>query len=296
MLGYSTVDQCSLDNSQLAHPDRAMQDRRLHVLIVDDDPTNRRVLQGMLELLGYACTVVDDGAKAVQAVEEGQFDVVLMDCLMPVMDGYDATRAIRSDEAARVASHAGRLPVIAVTALAMQGARDRCLEAGMDDYLTKPVMLENLKDVLGRWVGQQQQQHQHAVNAWNTAPTVPAQAADSPIDETMLDELRALGDDAGAALITELVHDFGVEIPSRFPLMRAAVSNNDIPALLHELHFVAGCAGIVGARHVERIARSVDAKNAPASAEAAAELVSRLEAAFATAHGLLAAIATTSQR
>ena len=147
MLGYSTVDQCSLDSSQPASPDRATQDRRLHVLIVDDDPTNRRVLQGMLELLGYACTVVDDGAKAVQAVERARFDAVLMDCLMPVMDGYDATRAIRSDEAARIAPDASRLPVIAVTALAMQGSRDRCLEAGMDDYLTKPVMLENLKEI-----------------------------------------------------------------------------------------------------------------------------------------------------
>lgn len=295
MLGYLTVPHLSPNGTQPAAQDTDAQSsagQPSRVLVVDDDPTNRRVLQGMLSQLGYQSVAVEDGSLAVQAVEQGQFVAVLMDCLMPVMDGYDATRAIRSAEAARssTSSLAGRLPVIAVTALAMQGARDRCLEAGMDDYLTKPVMLESLKGVLDRWM-----QRAGTTPCWTAAPDAPAQTDVGPIDEAMLNELLALGDDAGPALIAELVDDFGVEVPVRFPLMRAAVADQDIPTFLRELHFVAGCAAIVGARHVEQIARSVDAKNAPGSAVEAATLVSRLEAAFTTALGLLTARATPSQ-
>src|SRR3954452_5081218 len=118
MLGSSTACQQSSRGTQSVLPDGDAQTRHPHILVVDDDPTNRRVLQGMLAQLGYACSTVEDGAQAVRAVESGQFDAVLMDCLMPVMDGYDATRAIRSDEAERGQSGRSHLPVIAVTALA----------------------------------------------------------------------------------------------------------------------------------------------------------------------------------
>lgn len=282
MLDCSTVCQELSTGSQSASPAGDAQSRRPHVLIVDDDPTNRRVLQGMLTQLGYACSTVDDGAKAVAAVGDGHFDAVLMDCLMPVMDGYDATRAIRGREVAHAGATPSHVPVIAVTALAMQGARERCLGAGMDDYLTKPVMLESLERVLGRWVGTRQ-----AADAWSVVTDAPAPQEDGPIDAQMLDELMALGEDAGRALIAELVSDFGTEVSARFPLMQAALAARDIPALLHELHFVAGCASIVGARHVEQLARSVTASNAPTSVGAAATLVGQLEDAYDTAFACL---------
>ena len=272
--------------TQSSHAESGVPVRRPHVLVADDDPTNRRVLQGMLAQLGYVCSTVDDGAKAVRAVGDGQFDAVLMDCLMPVMDGYDATRAIRGDQLARLQAGARHLPVIAVTALAMQGARDRCLEAGMDDYLTKPVMLESLERVLGRWIGGQQE-----AGAWSVAANLHEPSADGPIDAHMLDELMALGEEDGPALIAELVHDFGIEVPARFPIMRAALAADDIPALLHELHFVSGCASVVGARHVEQLARTVNVRNQPATAGEAATLVSQLEAAYTIAHACLTEMA-----
>jgi HPt (histidine-containing phosphotransfer) domain-containing protein len=153
----------------------------------------------------------------------------------------------------------------------------------MDDYLTKPVMREGLQAVLDRWIGGDQ-----AATSWR-APNDTADEAssdalspgkESPIDQHMLDELRALGDDIGPALINELVADFGTEVPARFPVLRAAVAAGDISVLLHELHFVAGCAAIVGARHVERLARSIDASNALAAAGDAGALVTELEAAY----------------
>jgi signal transduction histidine kinase/FixJ family two-component response regulator len=120
-----------------------------HVLIVEDNPLNQEVAVAMLENLRCNCLIVDNGAKALAALTaDHDFDMVLMDCQMPVMDGYQATRLYREHESA---SGNSRLPIIALTANAMQGDRDRCIEAGMDDFLSKPFRITELRDVLIRW-------------------------------------------------------------------------------------------------------------------------------------------------
>ncbi|MCC7370183.1 MAG: response regulator [Chloroflexi bacterium] len=264
------------------------QERLARVLVVDDEPTNRMVVEGMLTHLGYAHLSVENGAQAVEVVGQQRFDAVLMDCLMPIMDGYDATRAIRHREQAASPEHTvGRVPVIAVTALAMQGARERCIDAGMDDYLTKPVMLESLERVLDRWIAGEQ-----AAQAWTPTRPAACPSNDGPIDSRVLDDLRELDGDTGAALIGELVHDFGSEVPARFPMILAAVTGGDTHTLLRELHFVAGCAAIVGARHVEQIARSVRSENAPTDEAGAQHLVERLTSAYEKALAHLTIIAS----
>ena len=104
------------------------------ILVVEDNPVNQLVAIGLLEALGYVATTADDGQDALEILETEEFDAVLMDVQMPRLDGYAATRAIRAGETAGT-----RLPVIAMTAAAVEGERERCLAAGMDDFLTKPV-------------------------------------------------------------------------------------------------------------------------------------------------------------
>jgi CheY-like chemotaxis protein len=116
----------------------------LHILLVEDNPTNRMVGKRLLSKLGYRYSVAENGAEALQQLEAETFDVVLMDCQMPVMDGYAAARAIRDRESGRDT----RLPIIALTANAMKGDRQKCLEAGMDDYLSKPLNPEQLTALL----------------------------------------------------------------------------------------------------------------------------------------------------
>ena len=116
------------------------------VLVVEDNPVNQLVAVGLLEALGYSSLTAEDGEAALVALAEEDFDAVLMDIQMPRMDGYAATRAIRASETDV------RMPVIAMTAAAVEGERERCLAAGMDDFLTKPVDPSALAAVLDQWI------------------------------------------------------------------------------------------------------------------------------------------------
>jgi two-component system, sensor histidine kinase and response regulator len=120
------------------------------VLLAEDNAVNRKVALRMLERLGIRADTAADGRQALAAIEQGAYDLVLMDCLMPEMSGYQATEALRRRE-----EGTGRhLPVVAMTANAMEGDRERCLAAGMDDYIPKPVRVGELHTMLERWLGQ----------------------------------------------------------------------------------------------------------------------------------------------
>jgi CheY-like chemotaxis protein len=125
------------------HPDQTAS----RILVVEDNPVNLKVVIRMLARLGYRADAVGNGVEAIEAVSRVAYAAVLMDCEMPEMDGYEATRQIRQAEPA---GH--HLPIIAVTALAQPWDLDRCLAAGMDDYLTKPVRTYALAATLDRWI------------------------------------------------------------------------------------------------------------------------------------------------
>jgi CheY-like chemotaxis protein len=121
-----------------------------HVLLVEDDAINQMVVEAMLTRLGCEVDVAEDGAAACAAAARTRYDMILMDCHMPVMDGFEATHRIRGDEAQ---NRAARTPIVALTADALTGDRERCLQAGMDDYITKPVSSATLAAVVERWTG-----------------------------------------------------------------------------------------------------------------------------------------------
>lgn len=121
---------------------------RGRILLAEDDPVNRLVALHQLRALGYQVTVAENGREVLAAFEQASFDAVLMDCQMPEIDGWEATREIRAREL-----DGARLPIIAVTGHVLEGDRERCLAAGMDDYLAKPYREKTLAAVLERWVG-----------------------------------------------------------------------------------------------------------------------------------------------
>jgi signal transduction histidine kinase/CheY-like chemotaxis protein len=142
--GLDVAERPMLDAVAEASP-RAANGASALVLVAEDNPVNQIIVTRMLESLGYQAEIVENGRRALEALARGRYDVVLMDCQMPELDGYEATRELRRREGA------GRhLPVIAMTAHSMAGDREKCLAAGMDDYLTKPMRLAALADTLAR--------------------------------------------------------------------------------------------------------------------------------------------------
>jgi CheY-like chemotaxis protein len=135
------------DDRVVALSERRSDPNAALVLVVEDSPVNRLVAVHVLERLGFRAHVVNDGREALQALSTQRYDAVLMDCQMPDIDGYEATRELRRRE-----NGSRHTPVIAMTAHAMTGDRERCLDAGMDDYIAKPVRSQTLNEVLSRWI------------------------------------------------------------------------------------------------------------------------------------------------
>ena len=121
-------------------------ERKIRILVAEDNPVNQKVVLKQLQSLGYQAEVVNNGQEALDRLKERDYDVVLMDCQMPIMDGYRATQEIRSFEGDR-----RHTTIIAITANAMPEDRDRCMDAGMDDYLSKPASREDLRKKVEQW-------------------------------------------------------------------------------------------------------------------------------------------------
>ncbi|NYD41420.1 PAS domain-containing hybrid sensor histidine kinase/response regulator [Nocardioides panaciterrulae] len=256
----------SISGGQPAGPSR-----RHRVLVVEDNPVNQMVAVGMLEALGYAAETADDGQAALEALARpGQdgYDAILMDVQMPRMDGYAATRQIRARE------QGDRVPVIAMTAAAIEGEKDRCLAAGMDDFLTKPVDITVLRAVLDKWL---------AGKGAPPAGTDPCPAAAPRIeglDVPRLDELRDL-DPGNTSYLDRAIGNFVTNTPATMATIREACAAGDAQRLKQVAHKLAGGALNLGVTPAGRIAQQLELAADSGSTEGCARLVEALELALA---------------
>jgi PAS domain S-box-containing protein len=233
-----------------------------HVLVAEDNEVNQKVAVKILEKLGYRVELAENGKEALAACARRRYDAVLMDGQMPGMDGYEATRRIRERE-----TRGGRrLPIIAMTASAMKGDREKCLESGMDDYVAKPVTPENLEAALRKWVG---------------AASAPAErAAAEPavegalLDETVVQSLMSVDDDG--TLMDEIVATFLRIAPARLAAIKKAARGN--PAMLErEAHSFLGSCGNIGARRMAETCARLEVLGRSGSTEGAVEIARTLE-------------------
>ena len=189
--------------------------RGCRILVADDHRVNQQLAVLMLEKLGHRADVVANGFEAIEAMCRISYDLVLMDGQMPEMDGYEASRKIRIAENTNASNrpksaHTPRIPIIAVTANAMQGDRERCLEAGMDDYISKPIKPDQLQEILDKWLPTQETETSTTQNEEVTERAItedddtPAHH-DGHLDVSTLNDLRAMG---GASLVNKMVEQF----------------------------------------------------------------------------------------
>jgi CheY-like chemotaxis protein/HPt (histidine-containing phosphotransfer) domain-containing protein len=221
----------------------------------------------MLENLGYRVDVVPDGRRALEALAATRYGAVLMDVQMPEMDGYEATAEIR----ARDARSGARTPVIAMTANAMVGDREKALAAGMDDYVPKPVKAQELAAVLGRWVPEAEPSPN------DDTPQEETHEGEGPLDPKVLAGLRELGD---AELFSELVEMFVGDTEGRIATLRRAAGEGDAAQVERSAHTLKGSAVNMGAREMERLSAQLQDAGAAEDLGEAPELLDRLEEEF----------------
>jgi len=246
-----------------------IQGRRLRVLLAEDNPVNQRVARTILEKAGHFVTVAHNGREALARTQAERFDVILMDVQMPEMDGLEATKAIRGLETGR----GGRVPIVGVTAHAMKGDRERCLGAGMDGYLPKPIRPAALFAAI-----------EAAVSQSPSPPPVEAAANEMVLDEASL--LALVGGDS--ALIRELTALFLQDSPARMAEMASALDAGDRTALERAAHTLKGSAGSLcghpaarAALYLEDLAKSGDLGEARRAHAALGDEVRKLQDALA---------------
>lgn len=215
------------------------------ILVAEDNLINQKLTVRMLEKLGYQSDVVENGEEALEALARSSYAVVLMDCQMPLVDGFEATKLIRKresavqDGAAGHSSETRHIPIVALTANAMRGDRERCLASGMDDYLTKPVRKEDLRRILDRWVPV-------TIHPQAAQPGDPEPREDEPDNEAVLvifdvaATLRNIGGDT--ALMEELVALFLQRYQAMLEAIRAALATKDYAAVEQAAHSLKGTA------------------------------------------------------
>jgi two-component system, sensor histidine kinase and response regulator len=248
-----------------------LEDRRRRVLVVEDNPVNQALAVAILAKLGYGVEVAGNGREAVEAVAHAAYGAVLMDCQLPVMDGYQATAEIRRREGT------GRhTPIIAMTAAALPGDRERCLAAGMDDYIAKPVLVSDVAAGLSRWL------HGEATVPRASASVDLAESARDVLDPDRLAELRQLdsaGD--GSEFLCMLVDCFLTSASADLASLRAAVQRGDTTAMTDLAHRLKGAAATLGSPGIVTLCQELEGLASTGGLAPARELLCCLEQEFA---------------
>ncbi|WP_284752709.1 PAS domain S-box protein [Arthrobacter sp. efr-133-R2A-120] len=246
--------------SALARPPSPDTPSKGRILVVEDNEVNQLVACEMVAKLGYQAEVAADGAEAVSAIAARSYAAVLMDCHMPVMDGFEATKRIRARE-----NRSARLPIIAMTAGAQDEDRERCLSAGMDDYLSKPVDLAALEDALKAWV-----------------PSEAAPEAEAPaVDPGRLAVLRELGPADGLGLLPAAAEAFRRGVPSGVAALHQALEDGGGAELEQAAHALKGAAANIGATGAASLCQELENLGRKDGGESGAELLTRLLAELA---------------
>ncbi|GGY56996.1 response regulator [Pseudoduganella albidiflava] len=261
------------------------------VLLAEDNPVNVEVASAMLEALGLHVHRACNGEEALAAVKEGDFDLVLMDCQMPVMDGIAATAEIRRHEQQQ--GRARQLPVIAITANALQGDRETCLAAGMDDYLSKPFTKAMLSETLSRWIALPRAALVHhdearrTVSGGTAPPSAPVRGA---INRHALDAIRALSADKGEVLLRRVLHAFIDDTPGRLASLHEAIAAGNAGSLRKVAHSLKSSSANIGAETLAQLSKDMEQLGRNDINGDAAVLLSSMEREYTTVRDTLSSM------
>ncbi|MFZ1828988.1 MAG: response regulator [Candidatus Competibacteraceae bacterium] len=259
------------------------------VLLVEDNPVNQELGCEMLRSLGLHVDVAEDGERALAAIARQHYSLVLMDCQMPVMDGFEATRRLRAIEQSTGANV--RLPVIALTANAMVGDRELCLAAGMDDYLSKPFKTVELSEVLARWLPQREGVIAEPVA--DSSATTPAESSESEaatLDLSRIEQIRALRREGMPNVLGRVIRLFLDSAPQQIATVRAATQTANASGLREAAHALKSASANLGATDFTELCKQLEMMGKAGQLEEAMEKVVALEENFQRIREALSAL------
>jgi two-component system sensor histidine kinase/response regulator len=270
LTGQHSGEQSEPRLSEQLRPASQVAHQSIRILLAEDKLINQKVALNQLQNLGYTADVASNGREAIEALEKKSYDLVLMDCQMPEVDGYEATAEIRRREGA-----SRHTIIVAMTAHAMEGDREKCLAVGMDGYISKPVKSEALDAVLKRW-GASLERKPEAVDATATArPSV-----EDVMDANVLARFRRLERDGRSGSVRELIELFISDASPLLDGLRAAAAEDNTPVLQEAAHGLKGCCAVLGIRRMAALCEELEEQGSGMTTLQVIAIVSQLEREF----------------
>jgi CheY-like chemotaxis protein/HPt (histidine-containing phosphotransfer) domain-containing protein len=265
-----TNSQAIIARNQPVSPGKFMAQLCGRILLAEDNLINQQVALAMLTSLGLQTEIANNGQEAVAMASNQRYDIILMDCQMPVMDGYQATAEIRQQ--APAANR--RLPIVALTANAMEGDRTQCLAAGMDDYLAKPYTREQLLQVLSRWLAPVPGSHDPTQPPLTTKVETALEALPlAAIDRQVLDQLRELDPTGGQTLVRQILQVYLDTSGNYLAQMEQAIAANDADGLRRAAHSLKSSSANVGAKALSEVFKRMEVLGREANVDGARALI-----------------------
>ena len=257
------------DKTKIAPSSKSIPNFNATILIVEDNNANQQVAQAMMERLGCKCSIAGNGIEALKLLELAKYDAIFMDCNMPEMDGYETTRQVRQLE-----NEVSQIPIIAMTANVLDGDREKCIQAGMNDYTRKPLKLEKLIEKIERWVGVAPQEEIVGIDTDANLPIVNESevidtAEQSAINIDAVEILRENVGDGFNDMVQVYIDDMEIMLRS----LEKSVEEKDPSSLRHYAHSIKGSSSNFGASRLVHLAKQLEGIGKNDSVEGAHVLV-----------------------
>jgi signal transduction histidine kinase/DNA-binding response OmpR family regulator len=253
VLGCKTGTQPPATTMITQHSLAEFKHKKIRILLAEDNPMNQEVARRTLKKLGYHTDVANDGVEAVEAFKQSHYDLILMDVQMPRMSGFEATQCIREQEA----EMGSRIPIIAITAHALKGDRERCIEAGMDDYLTKPIDPPKVREIIDHWTQGSEKANNAPISAHKDGEEHAAHTLEDNHPPVDLEKLRMLidGDDD---IEKKLIHIFLKDTTEHAQILHDFVTSGSCQGIAEESHRIKGACSQIGAAKLGAIALQLE--------------------------------------
>ena len=247
-LDKEAIDSLLVEQVSVSAPTQSFHGK---VLLAEDNPVNQEVAKAMLAKLGLDTIVAHDGKQALDLIQNNQYDLILMDCQMPNMDGFEATARIRQQFGA---THT----IIALTANATEDDRKRCIEGGMNDFLSKPYTIDQLRQKIHPWLNKGKNNSMNAVQSELVEPTLETNAKPA-LNPIWLEQIRELDTTGGDVLLHKILQAFLESAPNNMHQLEQAITNGDADSLRQSAHALKSSSGNIGAENLSALLKQLEA-------------------------------------